>query len=260
MKNKEIRWLPVNTLRRKQLSGNMLLCNFLSVSGIVDIPAVRKQDAFFCTVGQNDIHHQCIIYDVKNYRMLGKDAVLGAVINSGYLAELLAFLDIANDGCERKYAVMEGVSPLQRGAFSNQLCANWQQLQSWFVMKYIFDEKNNDFSRFCCSIRQQEAYQLIRYLNNNCDNSEKIVSLSKEYGLSYSYFRRKTSNYLGDTAKVRMLSWRLAKTALDIIGTKDNITDIAMNNGFASSSHVCQALILSLGIKPSSLRKGHDNI
>ena len=135
-------------------------------------------------------------------------------------------------------------------------------LEQLFIIRYIRRIDDFDFVSLCKFIRQQESYMIASYLIGNYINSDigNVTNLSKRYGLSYSNFRKKTQLYFGDTAKNRMQAWRLTKTMLDIVETKESLTHIAMNNGFSSQSHLNQVILSSFGMTPSSLRKINEKL
>ena len=129
------------------------------------------------------------------------------------------------------------------------------ELNYWFICCYLMGNAHNDYPNLLVSIRKQESYFLTRYLIKNRCSNEKINSLCQDYGLSYSYFRKISKKYLGVSAKTKMSEWRLAQTILDILEGDDNITDIALKNGYASSAHVCSTFKAVLGISPYAIRK-----
>ncbi|MBE5251924.1 MAG: helix-turn-helix domain-containing protein [Enterobacterales bacterium endosymbiont of Blomia tropicalis] len=167
------------------------------------------------------------------------------------LSEMLAFFD------ESRSQLPD--LPAKAGNYYNLLLAE-QGTRCWFTLMYLSHRSNSDFVRFCEFLRKNEAYWLVRYLLPHRCSPEKIIKLSKEYGFSYSYFRRVVHQFFGMTAKQKLLSWRISQTVLDIIDGKGKITDIALQNGFSSSSHASTTIKKQLGLKPLAIRNIRNSI
>ena len=259
MNIKKIEWRSAHELRRKQLCGNFLLCIGLKS----DTPSIRTDREKSNSMGyrwnlcEQGKYHQYLLYGAKIRPATITPVVLCGLINFGYFAELLAFLDIAYESPRDTPA---------KGFFFPQvnncetLYLSYRQVEQGFIMRYLSGERDNEFSALCHFIRQQEPYVLTRYLIENYKSYDKINELSERYGLSYSYFRKKTQLYFGDTAKSKIQAWRLATTTLELLESPENITRVAMNNGFASSSHICQVILSSMGMTPSSVRKANERL
>lgn len=259
MNIKKIEWQSAPKLKRNQLCGNFLFCISLKHDASSTQTDSKKSNHKHCcyTLSKQGKYRQYLLYGVKKQFVPTTSLILYGLINSGYFSELLAFLDTAYEntgdaqGEDRFFP-----------QFNDCRCLHlsYRQLEQTFIMKFLAGEREGGFSAFCHFIRQQESYLLARYLIENYSACDKISELSERYGLSYSYFRKKTQLFFGDTAKSKIQAWRLAKTTLELLGSSESITRIAMNNGFASSSHIHQVILSSIGMTPSSLRKVNERL
>lgn len=260
MNVKEIEWYPGNNLSRKQLSEKFLLCISLSTKNKMNQSHknVRRENHIW-TIGEQGRFTQHLVYgsQIRDYHQQSR--ILTGTVNIGYFSELLAFLDAA-------YQVYSDVNTYRNSGaqkrHNGNLCLKYSQLEQLFILKYILRIADVDFISLCEFIRQQESYMIANYLIENYINNDigNVTNLSERYGLSYSNFRKKTQLYYGDTVKTRMQAWRLTKTMLDIVETKESLTHIAMSNGFSSQSHLNQVILSSFGMTPSSLRKINEKL
>lgn len=259
MNIKKIEWQSARKLKRKQVCGSLLFCISLKSGALPTLTDSKKSNhmEYRYTLCEQGKYHQYLLYGAKVRPVSTTSLVLCGLINSGYISELLAFLDIAYENIGN--TLREDLFPPQRNDGGN-LYLSYRQLEQKLIMKYLAGEGDVDFSAFCQFIRQQESYLLTRYLIENYSSCDKIAVLSERYGLSYSYFRKKTQLYFGDTAKSKIQTWRLAKTTLELMESSESITRIAMNNGFASSSHIHKVILSSMGMTPSSLRKANERL
>jgi AraC-like DNA-binding protein len=260
MNVKEIEWYPGNNLSRKQLSEKFLLCVSLSTENQMNQRNKNaRRENHIWTIGVQGRFIQHLVYgsQIRDYDQQSR--ILTGTVNIGYFSELLAFLDAA-------YQVYSDVNTYRNcGAqkrHNGNLCLKYSQLEQLFIIKYIRRIADVDFISLCEFIRQQESYMIANYLIENYINNDigNVTNLSERYGLSYSNFRKKTQLYYGDTVKTRMQAWRLTKTMLDIVETKESLTHIAMSNGFSSQSHLNQVILSSFGMTPSSLRKINEKL
>lgn len=147
----------------------------------------------------------------------------------------------------------------------------YEQQQSWGCIelnKFPHISTFNDVERWLLSqnqilpdemaelaafLRRTEWYWLIRYLLNESLNNGKLNELGARYGLSYSHFRRLCRNALGNSAKSEMRGWRIARALLDVVEEGQNLTQIAMRYGYASSSHLSNDIRDAFGVSPRGL-------
>lgn len=255
MNVKGIEWYPGNKLSCSQLSEKFLLCVSLSTENKMNQchKNVRGGNHTW-TIGEQGRFSQYLVYGRQIRDFHQQSQVLTGTVNIGYFSELLAFLDAA-------YQVYSDVNAYRNSAAQNKyndnLCLKYSELEQLFIIRYIRRIDDFGFVSLCEFIRQQESYMIANYLIENYINNDigNVTHLSERYGLSYSNFRKKTQLYFGDTVKTRMQTWRLTKTMLDIVETKESLTHIAMSNGFSSQSHLNQVILSSFGMTPSSLRK-----
>lgn len=260
MNVKGIKWYPGNKISRRQLSEKFLLCVSLNTENKLNqCPGNVRCENHIWMIGEQGRFSQHLVYgrQIRDYHQQSR--ILTGTVNVGYFSELLAFLDAA-------YQVFSDINTYwnsdTRHKHNGNICLRYSELEQLFIIRYIQRIEDFDFASLCEFIRQQESYMIANYLIGNYINNDisNVTNLSERYGLSYSNFRKKTQLYFGDTVKTRMQAWRLTKTMLDIVETKESLTHIAMSNGFSSQSHLNQVILSSFGMTPSSLRKINEKL
>jgi AraC-like DNA-binding protein len=73
--------------------------------------------------------------------------------------------------------------------------------------------------------------------------------------VSESHFRRLCRRALGRGLKRELRQWRAANAVLDVVESRDSMTDVAISNGFASSSHFSREIRDLFGISPCQFRR-----
>jgi AraC-like DNA-binding protein len=124
-------------------------------------------------------------------------------------------------------------------------------LEHWYIAQTL--SAGPDAQAFADLLRQGENYRLLHFLLNQGASSEKLGFLARRYGVSVSHFRRLCHHALGGAAKPEMREWRTAQALLAMTKGKQSLTDVALEFGFASSSHFSKEIRKLVGVKPSSL-------
>lgn len=124
-------------------------------------------------------------------------------------------------------------------------------LESWYIDCAL--RADPAYQRFAEVLRQNQDYWLVRFLLEQGTTSEKLIGLAKRYGVSVSHFRRLCHQALGCAAKPELRDWRTAKALLSMIGGECSLTDVALEFGYASSSHFSKEVRELLGVAPSRL-------
>jgi AraC-like DNA-binding protein len=178
-------------------------------------------------------------------RVLAGDARLVPLAKAG-LVKLQAFVDQAlTPSAER---VDQPLASLPAPLAS---LAGEKPLANWYVAQTLSDP--NSLATFAELLRQGESYRLVCFLLAQSAASEKLSSLARKYGVSVSHFRRLCHEALGGAAKPEMREWRSAQALLAMARGKRSLTDVALEFGFASSSHFSKEIRELVGVKPSSL-------
>ena len=99
----------------------------------------------------------------------------------------------------------------------------------------------------------RDSYGLVRFLLEQGTRSEKLNTLAQRYGVSVSHFRRLCRQALGSAAKPALRGWRTAQALLNMSLQDGSLTDVALEFGFASSSHFSKEIRELVGFAPSSL-------
>ena len=97
--------------------------------------------------------------------------------------------------------------------------------------------------------------ELLAYINNNCGRKLDLKTLSEHFHLSYNYLSR----YFKKTFGIDFISYlnriRLERAKGMLIRTEWNVTDIAMECGFSSSSYFGKTFRNMYGCSPSEYRE-----
>ncbi|CAI8826260.1 Transcriptional regulator [Pseudomonas sp. IT-P12] len=124
-------------------------------------------------------------------------------------------------------------------------------LEHWYIAQALGGSPA--FQAFANVLRHTESYELVRFLLEQGTRSEKLADLAQRYGVSVSHFRRLCRQALGKAAKPELRGWRTARALLNMSLQGGSLTDVALELGFASSSHFSREIRQLVGFTPSSL-------
>ncbi|ROM93862.1 helix-turn-helix domain-containing protein [Pseudomonas brassicacearum] len=124
-------------------------------------------------------------------------------------------------------------------------------LESWYLTLAL--QGHAAYRAFAHRLRSGESYQLLGFLLGQGSSSEKLQDLARRYGVSVSHFRRLCHQALGGTAKSELREWRTARALLTMAEGAVSLTDVALEFGYASSSHFSKEVRELVGVAPSSL-------
>lgn len=124
-------------------------------------------------------------------------------------------------------------------------------LESWYLTLAL--QGHAAYRAFAHQLRSGERYQLLGFLLEQGSGSEKLQDLARRYGVSVSHFRRLCHQALGGGAKSELRGWRTAQALLTMAEGASSLTDVAMEFGYASSSHFSKEVRELVGVAPSSL-------
>jgi AraC-like DNA-binding protein len=144
---------------------------------------------------------------------------------------------------------------------------NWPGIERWFLKQSVQalqpqqpqqpDIGDSDFAYIGAVLRSTEHYKLVRFLLTQ-PASRSLRDLSADYGLSYSHFRRLCREALGRGGKAEFQYWRNVRALLDMVDGGGSLTDVALRQGFSSSSHFSDAMKGQFGISPRYLTRTLD--
>lgn len=126
-----------------------------------------------------------------------------------------------------------------------------QTLERWYLDQAMAG--GAAYQAFASVLRQTESYGLVRFLLEQGTHSEKLTTLAQRYGVSVSHFRRLCRQALGTAPKPALRGWRTAQALLNMSLQDCSLTDLALEFGFASSSHFSKEVRELVGFTPSSL-------
>ncbi|WP_206194298.1 AraC family transcriptional regulator InvF [Serratia proteamaculans] len=164
------------------------------------------------------------------------------------LSQLLGFLDEARE-LETFDANASPWMPLS--LLDKTVLESRKRCEYWFLQEMLNPSSN--FKNFFNFLRQRESYWLVRFLLAETSASRTLQELGLQYGVSYSHFRRLCCNALGGGGKAKLRDWRMARSLLDAIEGQENLTQVAIKHGYASSSHFSYEIKELLGVSPRGL-------
>ena len=168
------------------------------------------------------------------------------------LAKLQAFLDAGREDNAAPGTSNGGPSLISLAVGDPQDACDRRAVERWFLMQS--SRPDGDFERMCGVLRGTEWYKLIRFLLTQ-PATRTMQALSARYGLSYSHFRLLCRQAFGRGGKAEFQQWRNVRALLDMVDCGGSLTDVALRQGFASSSHFSDAMKSQFGISPSNLTR-----
>lgn len=165
------------------------------------------------------------------------------------LVKLQAFLDMSDalvDAGQRLDALPWALLPV-----TGEIVRSPQRLERWYIGQAM--DGTPAYHAFARLLRYHESYGLVRFLLEQGTRSEKLTTLAQRYGVSVSHFRRLCHQALGSAAKPALRGWRTAQALLNMSLRDGSLTDVALEFGFASSSHFSKEIRELVGFAPSSL-------
>ncbi|OOG85018.1 AraC family transcriptional regulator [Pseudomonas sp. A25(2017)] len=165
------------------------------------------------------------------------------------LVKLQAFLDMSDalvDAGQRLHAEPWALLPV-----AGETVRSPQRLERWYIGQAM--SGTPAYHAVAHLLRHHESYGLVRFLLEQGTHSEKLNTLAQRYGVSVSHFRRLCRQALGSAAKPALRGWRTAQALLNMSLQDGSLTDVALEFGFASSSHFSKEIRELVGFAPSSL-------
>ncbi|MGH8385612.1 MAG: helix-turn-helix domain-containing protein [Pseudomonas sp.] len=163
------------------------------------------------------------------------------------LVKLQVFVDLANASADQRC----GQAPWAVLPVAYTQVQTEQALERWYLQQAMAG--GEAYQAFASMLRHTESYGLVRFLLEQGTHSEKLTTLAQRYGVSVSHFRRLCRQALGTAAKPALRGWRTAQALLNMSLQEGSLTDVALEFGFASSSHFSKEIRELVGFPPSSL-------
>ncbi|VVE04109.1 Invasion protein InvF [Pandoraea pneumonica] len=165
------------------------------------------------------------------------------------LVKLLAFMDEARVAGPSDADRYTGVPALHRVPVDT-VWADRRQCEVWFLSQLV--APSDAFCTMLTVLRRGESYKLVRFLLSRSHTGGTLRHMCAKYGVSYSHFRRLCRCALGESAKIVLRDWRMARSMLEVAQGSDSYTEIALRNGYASSSHFSTEIKELIGMSPTS--------
>jgi AraC-like DNA-binding protein len=163
------------------------------------------------------------------------------------LVKLQAFFDMSDAFASQRTEVAPwAVLPLE-----DEIVGSGERLERWYIEQAMGGTP--DYHAVANLLRHHESYGLVRFLLEQGTRSEKLQTLAQRYGVSVSHFRRLCRQALGSAAKPALRGWRTAQALLNMSLQGGSLTDVALEFGFASSSHFSKEVRELVGFAPSNL-------
>lgn len=166
------------------------------------------------------------------------------------LVKLIAFVDFSMSGCSP-------TSPPSIRRTSTVFCIDGfsapsrHLIQREFIGRLVSADPQD--AALFSFLRATEAYWVVSFLLQQFAENKRVSDLGAQYGLSNAHFRRLCKHALGGSLKAELKRWRAASAVLRIIESEQTLTDIALDAGFASSSHLSREIKGLLGVPPSQI-------
>lgn len=163
------------------------------------------------------------------------------------LVKLQVFIDRGDAMIEQS----PGPAPWAALPVSFEAIESDKLLERWYIEQAL--RGGLSYRAFASVLRHHENYWLVQFLLEQGASSEKLVWLAQRYGVSVSHFRRLCRHALGGATKPALRAWRTAQALLSMSLEDRSLTDVALQFGYASSSHFSKDIRELVGFAPSSL-------
>jgi len=163
------------------------------------------------------------------------------------LVKLQVFIDLGNALNDQRL----NQAPWAALPVTHQTVQSESALERWYIEQAMTG--GMAYQAFASVLRHSESYGLVHFLLEQGTHSEKLSTLALRYGVSVSHFRRLCRQALGTAAKPALRGWRTAQALLNMSLQDGSLTDVALEFGFASSSHFSREIRELVGFAPSSL-------
>ncbi|SCW64589.1 MULTISPECIES: helix-turn-helix domain-containing protein [unclassified Pseudomonas] len=170
-------------------------------------------------------------------------------VTAAPLVKLQAFFDMSNAFVE--VGQRGAVGPWALLPVTEEVVRSQERFERWFIGQALGGTAA--YHAAANLLRHHESYGLVRFLLEQGTHSEKLNTLAQRYGVSVSHFRRLCQQALGSAAKPVLRGWRTAQALLNMSLQDGSLTDVALEFGFASSSHFSKEVRELVGFAPSSL-------
>ncbi|WP_448106913.1 helix-turn-helix domain-containing protein [Pseudomonas azerbaijanoccidentalis] len=163
------------------------------------------------------------------------------------LVKLQVFIDLGDALVDQRSSQASSAAlPVASSVIQSQ-----RVLERWYIEQAMAG--GPAYQAFASVLRHSESYGLVRFLVEQGTHSEKLTTLAQRYGVSVSHFRRLCRQALGTATKPALRGWRTAQALLNMSQRDNSLTDVALEFGFASSSHFSKEIRELVGFSPSSL-------
>lgn len=163
------------------------------------------------------------------------------------LVKLQAFLDMSDAFVDQR----ADAAPWALLPVADEVARSPERFERWYIEQAM--GAGVGYQAVANLLRHHESYGLVRFLLEQGTHSEKLNTLAQRYGVSVSHFRRLCRQALGCAAKPALRGWRTAQALLNMSLQDGSLTDVALEFGFASSSHFSKEIRELVGFAPSSL-------
>ena len=127
------------------------------------------------------------------------------------------------------------------------------KFECWLIARVLGE--GGRFRELLDFLLGQESYGVVRFLLCERAYPQSVAALAARYGVSQTHFRRLCRQALGCGLKRELRRWRAATAVLDVVEGRDNMTGVAMSNGFSSSSHFSSEIKDLFGISLGQLKR-----
>ncbi|SHJ79012.1 AraC family transcriptional regulator [Hespellia stercorisuis] len=211
------------------------------------------QQGEFILVNTNEVHS---ILAPEPNRTLVLQIPLGAFENYYTDERFILFSHSPREQDERFMSVLGQLYKNyeeQKTGYDFKVQSLFFELMYLLVSKYRKTEVNPEAVRQ--NKRLNRLSQITEYLRSNYREELSLESLAEIFGYSPTYLSRMFQKYAKINYKTYLQNIRLEYGMRELMNTEHTISDIAADNGFASSKAFSGAFYRRYGVLPSEYRK-----
>ncbi len=117
-----------------------------------------------------------------------------------------------------------------------------------FLVHHFSSVQNND-------IEADRSIQIRNYLEQNCNEELSLEQIANEFHMTRQYFSKYFRKTMGETFYKYLNRIRVENAAIDLSYNDENLTYIALKNGFANTNAFLKYFKEFYGISPQEYRK-----
>ncbi len=130
-----------------------------------------------------------------------------------------------------------------------------EMLMAGFLYQILFSVANAPNDYVPQSYANENITQIIQYINENYSHISDIEQIAEHFFISKFYLCRLFSRNLGISLVAYLNTIKIREACTMLLSSSDNMTEIAMQCGFNSSSYFCKVFKKEKSMSPTDYRK-----